>query len=96
MPCYVSQVHLVFLGKISIIRTYFYALFIDFMCIFMYDILHELGISLPHEAGFNKVKNAYIKSVYYSICDDYDVDTNETCMHGEWFYATDMPFLVMK
>ena len=23
-------------------------------------ILHELGISLPHEDGFSKVKNAYI------------------------------------
>ena len=27
-------------------------------------ILHELGISLPHEDGFSKVKNAYIKSGY--------------------------------
>ena len=41
-------------------------------------ILHELGISLPHEDGFSKVKNAYIKSAYYSICDDYGVDANET------------------
>ena len=41
-------------------------------------ILHELGISLPHEDGFNEVKNAYIKSAYYSICDDYGVDANET------------------
>ena len=31
-------------------------------------ILHDLGISLPHENGFSKVKNAYIKSAYYSIC----------------------------
>ena len=34
-------------------------------------ILHHLGISLPHEDGFSKVKNSYIKSAYYSICDDY-------------------------
>ena len=52
-------------------------------------ILHELGISLPHEDGFSKVKNAYIKSAYYSICDDYGFDANETWMHGDWFYTTD-------
>ena len=51
--------------------------------------LEELRISLPHEDGFSKVKNAYIKSAYYSICDDYDVDANETWMHGDWFYTTD-------
>ena len=39
-------------------------------------ILHELGISLPHEDGFSKVKNAYIKSEYYSIYDDYSVDAD--------------------
>ena len=52
-------------------------------------ILHDLGISLPHEDGLNKVKNAYIKSAYYSICDDYGVDADETWMHGDWFYTTD-------
>ena len=52
-------------------------------------ILHELGISLPHEDGFSKIKNAYIKSEYYSICDDNGVDANETWMHGDWFYRTD-------
>ena len=41
-------------------------------------ILHELGISLPHEHGFSKVKNAYIKSAYYSACNDYGVDPAET------------------
>ena len=50
-------------------------------------ILHELGISLPHEEGFSKVKNAYIKSAYYSICDDYGFDVDETWMHGDWFYS---------
>ena len=34
-------------------------------------ISHELGISLPHEDGFSKVKNAYIQRVYYSLCGDY-------------------------
>ena len=52
-------------------------------------ILHELGISLPHEDGFSKVKNSYIQSTYHSTCDDYGVDANETWMHGGWFYTTD-------
>ena len=52
-------------------------------------ILHELGISLPLEDDFRKVKNAYIKSAYYTICDDYGVDADETWMHGDWFYMTD-------
>ena len=34
-------------------------------------ILHGLCIFLPHENGFSKVKNGYIKSMYYSICNDY-------------------------
>ena len=41
-------------------------------------ILHELGISLPHEDGFSQVKNAYIKRAYYSACNDYGVDPAET------------------
>ena len=53
-------------------------------------ILHELGIFLPHEDGFSKVKNGYIESVYYSVCDDYGIDADsETWMHGTWFYTTD-------
>ena len=51
-------------------------------------ILHDLGVSLPHENGFSKVKNVYIKSAYYSVCDDYGVDADETWMHGDWFYTT--------
>ena len=51
--------------------------------------MHELGISLLHEDGFSKVKNAYIKSVCYSICDDYGVRADETWMYGYWFYKTD-------
>ena len=31
------QVHLVLLGNISIIQIYLYAVFIDYMCIFMYN-----------------------------------------------------------
>ena len=51
-------------------------------------ILHGLGIPLPHEDGFSKVKIAYIKSAYYSTCNDYGVDADETWMHGDWFYTT--------
>ena len=52
-------------------------------------ISHDLGISLPHEDGFSKAENSYIKSDYYSICDDYSVNPDETWMHGDWFYMTD-------
>ena len=51
-------------------------------------ILHDLAISLPRENGFSKVKNAYIKSAYYSIRDDYGVDVDETWLLGDWFYLT--------
>ena len=51
-------------------------------------ILYDLGTSLPHEDGFSKVKNSNIKSAYYSICDDYNVNEAETWMYGDWFYST--------
>ena len=51
-------------------------------------ILDHLGISLPHEDGFGKVKYSYTKSVYYSIYDDDGVNADETWMHGNWFYMT--------
>ena len=51
-------------------------------------ILHNLGIPLPHEDGFSKVKHAYTKSAYYSLCYDYGVHATETWMHGDWFYTT--------
>ena len=51
-------------------------------------LLHDIGIFLPHEDGFSKVKNAYIKIAFYSIGDDYGVDANETWMDGNWFYTT--------
>ena len=46
-------------------------------------ILHDLGISLPHEDGFSKVRNSYIKSAYYSVCDDYGVNQDVRWMHGD-------------
>ena len=45
-------------------------------------ILHKLGISLPHEDGFSNVKNSYIQSAYYSLCNDYGVDPSRTWMYG--------------
>ena len=50
-------------------------------------ILLDLGIPLPHEDGFSKVKNAYVNSAYYSTSDDYGVDADETRMYGDWFYT---------
>ena len=51
-------------------------------------ILHDLGIFLPHEDGFRKVKNSYINSSYYNTCDKYGVDPTETWMYGDRFYTT--------
>ena len=53
-------------------------------------ILHDLGILLPHDDGFIKVKNSYIQSPYYSVCDDYRVDLTETWMYGDWFYTKEL------
>ena len=50
-------------------------------------ILQDLDAPLPYKDGFSKVKNGYIKSIYYSICDDYGVNPNETWMYGDWLYA---------
>ena len=58
-------------------------------------LLHHLCISLPHEDGFNKVKTPYIKSAYYSVCNDYGVDADETGM-GIGFIRQIMVFLVME
>ena len=55
-------------------------------------ILHHLRISLPHEDGFSKVKNPSSKSAYYSICDAYGVNADETWMYGDWFYTTNFGF----
>ena len=30
-----------------------------------------------------------INSAYYSTCDDYGVDADETWMYGDWFYTID-------
>ena len=58
------------------------------VCFNVRIILYHLGISLPHEDGFSKVKNSYSNSAYYSICNDYGVNADETWMHRDWFYTT--------
>ena len=68
-------------GNTSTMQTYLYAVFIYFMRIFMYD--YDLGITLSREVGFNRVKKAYIKSAYYSVCDNYGVDADESWMHWD-------------
>ena len=50
--------------------------------------LRHLGISLPNEDNFSKVKNSYIKSAYYSIRDDCGVNADETWMNEDWSYTT--------
>ena len=52
-------------------------------------ILHELRISEPHEDSFSKLKNSYIQSAYYSLCDYYGVYPTDTWIYGDWFYTTD-------
>ena len=52
-------------------------------------IMHHLDTYLPHEDGFSRVKNSYIKCAYYNICYDYGVDADETWMYGDWFYTAD-------
>ena len=34
------------------------------------------------------MKNSYINSAYYSVCDNYGVDADEAWMHGDRFYTT--------
>ena len=56
------------------------------------SILHGLGTPLPYEDGFSKVKNRYINSAYYVICNDYDVDADETWIHGDGFIRQAMQY----
>ena len=51
-------------------------------------ILHHVGVLLPLENGFRKVKNFYIASAYCSICDDYGINADETWMNRDYFYTT--------
>ena len=42
------------------------------------------------------LKNSYIKSAYYSICDEYGVNADQTWMNGNWFYTTKYGIWMMK
>ena len=53
------------------------------------NITHHLGIPLPNEVAFSKVKNSYIKSTYYSIDDDYGSNVNYIFINRDWFYTTE-------
>ena len=65
-------------GAVYIFHLYFH----------VQSILHNLGSPLQYEDGFSKVKNSYINSAYYAICNDYGVNPNETWIYGDWFYTT--------
>ena len=59
------------------------------MCIFMYDEYCMTWVLLYRvKMVLTRLKNAYIKSAYYSTCDDYGVNPNEIWMYGDWFYKT--------
>ena len=51
-------------------------------------IRDHLRNPFPHEDDFRKVKNSYIKCVYYNIYDDYGVNVDEIWTNGDWFYTT--------
>ena len=59
------------------------------VCFHVRLILHQLRISLPHEDDFSKVKNGYEGNAYYSICNQYGLNPEETWMYGNWSYTTD-------
>ena len=71
------QVLLIFFGNTVTIKIWFYAVFIH-VYFHVRTMLHYLGIFLLHQHEFNKVKNSYIKSAYYSICVDYSVNADKT------------------
>ena len=89
MLCFVPQVHSVYhsvyLNYPNLLVHSVYRFHVYFH---VRLILHDLGIPLPHEDGFSKVKNAYVNSAYYSICDGYGADATETWIYGDWFYMT--------
>ena len=85
LSIFLLQVLLIFLGNTVTIKIWFYTVFI-YVYFHVRIMLHYLGISLLHEDGFNKVKNSYIKSAYYSICDDYSVNADKTWLNRDWYY----------
>ena len=59
-------------------------------------ILHDLGVSLPHENSFSKVNSSYTETAYYSICDDYGVNPDETGVHGAGFIRQTVVILALR
>ena len=47
----------------------------------------HLGIPLPNEDGFSKAKKIFVKSAYYSICDDFGVYMDEIWTDRDWLYT---------
>ena len=43
---------------------------------------------IPHEDGFSKNNNSYIKSGHYNIFDDCGVNVDQPWMNEDWFYTT--------
>ena len=83
---YLLQMHLIFHGIILTIRTCLQADCIDFI-VFSGTNKKGFFFFLPHDDGFNKVKNHYTESVYYSICDYYGVSGDKIWMNDDWFYT---------
>ena len=50
-------------------------------------MLHHSAILL-HKDRFSRVTNSYVKSVYYSIYDEYGVNADEAWINGNRFYIT--------
>ena len=61
--------------------------FYRFHLYFHIQIIPNLEVFfLTQEDDFYNVKNSYIKSAYYSICDNYGNHTDEKRMNVNWFY----------
>lgn len=73
---------LVFQGNMLIIQILLYAVFLYIQYfVFLYKImLHYLAILLSQVF--------FIKSVYYSISDNYGVNADEIWMNRNWYYMT--------
>ena len=52
-------------------------------------ILHNLGISSPHEDGFSARLNLLTLRLRITVFVMTGVNPEETWMHGDWFYTTD-------
>lgn len=59
------------------------------MAFHVWIILNHLGMALPHENNFSRVKDSYVKSVYYRTFDDSKVNANETWLNVDWFYTAE-------